>query len=211
MRRLLPFLLAAVAAPAAAHEVWIERDATGPARIYLGEPAQPVPDGGDPEFHRLKAPLVFLADPARPLATTRRTDHLEAAPGGVGDVRARDDNVFEPWASDGVQQGAIFYARAGRSETEARLDLELVPVTPGADRFTVRFRGQPLPGATVNVITPGRWQKAFKADGDGRVDVPDMGAGRYILGVTHGETKAGTVAGKPVAKLMHVSTLSFLR
>jgi hypothetical protein len=30
---------ALLALPAAAHEVWIERDAAGPARVYLGEPA----------------------------------------------------------------------------------------------------------------------------------------------------------------------------
>ena len=31
-----------LASPAMAHEVWVERDAAGPARIYLGEPADPV-------------------------------------------------------------------------------------------------------------------------------------------------------------------------
>ena len=30
-----------LALPATAHEVWVERDAAGPARIYLGEPADP--------------------------------------------------------------------------------------------------------------------------------------------------------------------------
>src|SRR3546814_7377782 len=39
-----------LASPATAHEVWVERDAAGPARIYLGEPADPVPAAGDPEF-----------------------------------------------------------------------------------------------------------------------------------------------------------------
>ena len=46
-----------------AHEVWIERDGTGPARIYLGEPAQPQPAGGDPEFAKLQAPRIVT--PAR--------------------------------------------------------------------------------------------------------------------------------------------------
>ena len=43
MRRLLTMMFAALilAAPAAAHEIWVERDGNGPARIYLGEPAQP--------------------------------------------------------------------------------------------------------------------------------------------------------------------------
>ncbi|WP_373928573.1 hypothetical protein QTN93_18045 [Sphingomonas aerolata] len=50
-------MLALMAAGAAdAHEVWVERDGTGPARIYLGEPAEPMPAGGDPEFANLKTP-----------------------------------------------------------------------------------------------------------------------------------------------------------
>lgn len=209
----LPFILAALTmtAPAAAHEIWVERDGNGPARIYLGEPAEAVPEGGDPEFHRLKAPVVFLTDPAQPAATVRRADHIEAALSQAGDVRVRDDSVFAPWESDEGVTGAIFYARAGRSESAAKLDLELVPVSAGADAFTVRFRGRPLAGADVTVITPGRWQKNFTADEQGRITVPDMGKGRYILGVSHGEKAAGMVAGKPVARLQHISTLTFVR
>lgn len=213
MRIHLPFLFAALAlaAPAAAHEVWVERDGDGPARIYLGEPAQPVLAGGDPELHRLTEPLVFLSDPAQPAATVRRTTHLEAALAKPGDVRVRDDSIFEPWKSDEGLTGAIFYARAGRSETTAKLDLELVPVSAGADEFTVQFRGQPLVGADITVITPGHWQKTFEADANGRIEVPDMGKGRYILGVSHDEDAAGTVAGKPVARIQHISTLTFVR
>ncbi|RIA36608.1 hypothetical protein DFR49_3891 [Hephaestia caeni] len=213
MRIALPFVIAALAfaMPAAAHEVWVERDGQGTARIYLGEPALPIPDGGDPEWHRLKQPVVFLSDPARPLATTRHADHLEAVPGDAGDVRVRDDSIFDPWKTDAGMTGAIFYARAGRAESEAKLDLELVPVSAGADAFTVQFRGRPVPGAAVNVITPDRWQKSFTADTDGRIVVPDLGAGRYILGVSHSESAPGTVAGKQVDRLEHISTLTFVR
>lgn len=213
MRRLLPTMLAALvfAAPVAAHEVWVERDAEGPARIYLGEPGQPVPEEGDPEFHRLKAPRVFLADPAATIATTRQVNHIAAAIEGAGDVRVRDDSVFEPWDAEGAKAGAIFYARAGRSETEARLDLEIVPVSPGADAFTVLFRGRPLAGASVNVISPDRWQKAFTTDASGRLEVPDRGEGRYVLGTAHGEDASTTIAGRPVTKVQHISTLTFMR
>ncbi len=213
MRISLPLILAALTltTPAAAHEIWVERDGAGPARIYLGEPAEAVPEGGDPEFHRLKAPVVFLTDPAQPAAIVRRADHLEAALTQAGDVRVRDDSVFDPWESEEGMTGAIFYARAGRSESVAQLDLELVPVNAGSDVFTVQFRGQPLPAADVTVITPDRWQKIFAADEQGRIMVPDMGKGRHVLGVSHGEKAAGTVAGKPVVGVQHISTLTFVR
>ena len=57
-------LLALMTLPvsAQAHEIWVERDGNGPARIYLGEPAEALPEGGDPEFEKLKAQTK--SDPA---------------------------------------------------------------------------------------------------------------------------------------------------
>lgn len=213
MRIAIPFVIAALsfAVPAAAHEVWVERDGQGPARIYLGEPALPMPEGGDPELHRLTQPVVFLSDPAHAVATTRQADHLEAVIAEAGDVRVRDDSIFDPWKTDDGITGAIFYARAGRIETEAKLDLELVPVSAGASEFTVQFRGKPVPGATVNVITPDRWQKSFTADDRGSVVVPNSGAGRYVLGVSHSENSPGTIAGKSVDRFQHISTLTYVQ
>lgn len=57
-----------------AHEVWIERDGNGPARIYLGEPAEAVPEGGDPEFPKLKTPTLFSDSRARRSETHHALD-----------------------------------------------------------------------------------------------------------------------------------------
>jgi hypothetical protein len=203
-------LAAALAAPAAAHEVWVERDATGPARIYLGEPADPVPPGGDPEFHNLKSPKLVGAPPAA-VALTRRADHIEAPVAGGGDVRVRDDAVFAPWKMGEAMQGGIFYARAGRSETAGRMDLELVPVVANGDSFTLMFRGKPLPATKLTVITPDRWQKAFVTDAAGRITVPQQGAGRYLVSASHTEQAPATLGGQPVASVVHISTLTFVR
>lgn len=64
-------LVLCLPATAHAHEIWIERDGAGPARIYLGEP---MPIGGDPEFAKLKAPRI-LAHPDAVL--TRRAGFIE--------------------------------------------------------------------------------------------------------------------------------------
>ena len=45
--------IACLPAMAQAHEVWVERDGAGPARIYLGEPGDPLPEGGDPDLESL--------------------------------------------------------------------------------------------------------------------------------------------------------------
>src|SRR3546814_4824810 len=90
-----------VASPATAHEVWVDRDAAGPGRIYLGEPADPVPAAGDPEFSKLTAPRLIGAEAAKPAALVRRANHIEAAVTGTGDVRVTAGIVFAPWEAEG--------------------------------------------------------------------------------------------------------------
>jgi uncharacterized GH25 family protein len=196
-----------IAAPAVAHEVWVEKDAKGPARIYLGEPNEAVPAKGDLEFPKLQKPQLVGATGA----LTRRDNHIEAAVAGTGDVRVRDDAVFEPWAVGTGKQGAIFYARAGRAETAHQLDLELVPVTANGDTFTLMFRGKPLADAKLTIVTPDRWQKGFATDAQGRITVPKLGAGRYLVSASHTEEAPAKLGGQDVASVIHISTLTFVR
>lgn len=201
----------ALCLPASAHEVWLERDGAGPARIYLGEPADAVPDNGDPEFPKLQNPVVFTSDVAKPATLIRKANHIEATVAEPGDVRLRDDAVFEPWDDENVKAGVIYYARSGRTDTKGVLDLELVPVAADSDEFVATFRGAPLADASVVIITPDKWQKTFKTDTAGKITVPSLGTGRYLVSVTHELAEKGQVHGDPVEKVMHVSTLTFVR
>lgn len=196
--------------PAMAHEVWIERDGQAPARIYLGEPAEAVPEGGDPEFPKLKAPILFVGSRDRPAPLVRRANHIEAAVSGTGDIRLVDENVFDPWtAEDGKLQGVVYHARAGRSETRHALDLEILPTAANASSFAVLWQGKPLPGAKLTVIDPDRWSKTYVADDRGVVTAPERGKGRYLLSTSNEIAGERLLGGKTVASTVHVSTLTF--
>lgn len=200
-----------LASPATAHEVWIERDGNAPARIYLGESAEAVPESGDPEFPKLKTPTLFAENRDRPAPLVRRANHIEAAVSAPGDVRLIDDNVFAPWEAEGGKwEGVVYYARAGRTEPKSVLDLEVSPVAANSDSFIVNWLGKPLPGAKVIVINADRWQKSFAADAEGRIAVPVTAPGRYLLSVSHDVEGPRTLGGKTVAKTIHVSTLTFV-
>ena len=203
---ILTCLTLLAAAPAVeAHEVWVERDGAGPARIYLGEPGEALPEGGDPEFEKLKAPRLV---PASTAPQQRKAGYIEVAV-PAGDVRVIDDSVFEPWGEDGKKQGVIYYARAGRAETKALLPLEIVPVTAGGNAFTLIRDGKPVAG-NVTVITPDKWTKSFATDAQGRVTVPLSEKGRYILAATQEEKGDLTLAGNKVTTIYHMTSLSFL-
>jgi len=190
---------------AAAHEVWIEREGSAPARIYLGEPAEPIPAGGDPEFAKLKAPRLV---PSSRAAMVRRSDHIEVA-AAAGDVRAWDDNVFAPWGPATKREAVFYYARAGRSEPKAALPFEIVPVATGADRFTVIRDGRPLADAEVTFVTPARETRKLRTDARGVVVVPSSGKGRYLLSAATRDDGERQHGGTTIHALHHITTITY--
>ncbi|WP_374552055.1 DUF4198 domain-containing protein [Sphingobium yanoikuyae] len=198
--------IACLPAMAQAHEVWVERDGAGPARIYLGEPGDPLPEGGDPEFEKLKAPKLV---PASSAAQVRKAGYIEVAV-PAGDVRVIDDSVFDPWGEEGKKEGVIYYARAGRSEAKAGMPLEIVPTAAGASSFTLVRDGKPLAGVKVTAISPDKWSKGFVTDAQGRVTLPIKEKGRYILTATQEEKGDLSLRGAKVATLYNIATLTFV-
>lgn len=198
--------IASLPAMAQAHEVWVERDGAGPARIYLGEPGDPLPEGGDPEFEKLKAPKLV---PASSAAQVRKAGYIEVAV-PAGDVRVIDDSVFDPWGEEGKKEGVIYYARAGRSEAKAGMPLEIVPTAAGANSFTLVRDSKPLAGVKVTAISPDKWSKGFVTDAQGRVTLPIREKGRYILTATQEEKGDLSLRGAKVATLYNIATLTFV-
>lgn len=191
---------------AQAHEVWIERDGTGPARIYLGEPAETPPPGGDPEFAKLKAPHV-LALPK--VALARRAGFLEAEV-PAGDVRVWDDAVFAPWGEEGKKEGVVYYARAGRAEAAAKLPFELAPVVAGGTRFVLTRDGRPVAGVPVSVIAPDRSKIELTTDAAGTIDAATARPGRYLLVASKKEAGAISLPGGAAQTVYRITTTSFV-
>lgn len=206
MRRLAMMIALAVPVTANAHEVWVERDGEGPARIYLGEPSEAMPAGGDPEFKNLTAPkIVGQAN----VQQVRRAGFIEAKV-GPGDVRVTDDSVFKPWGEAGAKEGVVYYARAGRSDPGTRMTYEIAPTAAGANRFALLHNGKAVGNAKVTLITPDRRSVDLTAAADGTIDVPVEGKGRYLLTSAQAETGQLRVAGGPVDKLHHIATTTFV-
>ena len=193
------------AAPASAHEVWVERDGAGPVRIYLGEPAEPMPPGGDPEFANLKAPRLLSAPRA---SLVRKAGFLEgAAP--AGDVRVVDDNVFAPWGDAGKKEGVIYYARAGRAEANARLPFEIIPASAGGTRFILTRDGAPVAGVKVTIISPARVSSEMVTAADGGIAPALTESGRYLLSAAAKDVVRHRLPRGEVTTLHRVTTTTF--
>ncbi len=209
-KSLATLLLSTFALGASAHQVWVERDATGPAKVYVGD-VDGDRDHGD-DVAKLAATTKVFGKDAKQLAKVAvKHDYLEADVTGAGDVRLINDQVWKPWKNkDGQLQAAVFNSRAGRSETTGVLDYELIPVKANGNVFTLTFKGQPVADKKVTVVNPEQWTKGFKTDKDGRIEISGKEKGRYILMSSHEVKGDYEIAGEKVQKLSYTTTLSFV-
>lgn len=211
-KSLMALVLSSMAVAASAHELWIERDGNGPVRVYVGH-AEGHPDKGESVAKLEANTKVFTTDAKQLAKLAVKEDHLEATVATQGDARMVNDLVWNPWKTkEGGYQAAIFTARAGRTDTKAVLDFELVPVAANGNTFTLVYKGKPLAEADVNVISPEKWTKTFTTDSEGRITLPIKEKGRFILVGAHNvDADKGTeVAGQKVDKLSYTTALSFV-
>jgi hypothetical protein len=195
-----------------AHYVWLERDGEGPARAYLGEWIDDIREKTGGMLDRIKAPKVFLGSSTEPLPIKRNENNLEFQVKGRGDVRLVENTM--PPREDKEKGGrtkTIYYAKAGRSETAAKLDLELVPTAPNANTFLLMLYGEPLAKTELTLIGPIKWQKPFTTDDKGQVMVSTPWTGRYVVELVYFEEKPGGSGGETFNRIRHISSLSFVQ
>jgi hypothetical protein len=205
-------LILALIDTAHAHFVWLERDGDGPARAYFGEWVDDIRENTGGLLDRFKAPRAFLGTSNDALPIKRNDNNLEINVKGRGDVRFVDSSV--PPREDKEKGGVtktIYYAKAGRSEAAAKLDLELVPTQANGKTFILLFFGAPLAKAELTIIGPSKWEKPLVTDDQGRITLPTPWAGRYVLEITYFDEKPGGSGEEKFSRTRHISSLSFVQ
>ena len=193
-----------------AHYVWLEREGEGPAYAYFGEWVDDIREKAGGLLDRIKAPRAFLGASTAPLPIKRHEDKLEIEVKGKGDLRLVENGI--PPRDDSEKGGVtrtIYYAKAGRSETSAKLDLELVPTATEGNTLVLLFYGVPLAKTEVTVIGPPKWEKHLTTDEQGRIAMPTPWSGRYVLEVTYFEAKPGGSGNDKFDRTRHITSLSF--
>ena len=194
--------LAALAAPARAHFVWIDlaHPADGPSqvRVYFGEQPEP----GEPHLiGKIGQTKVWVRSTEDGQPTAAR--ELKIAPAAEKDLAAFvancpdraplsleascDYGLFERGPTAVLLQ---YYAKhlagdwrqtGGKLAHSERLDLDIVPdLTDGVLRLQVVYRGKPIEGSDLVVIAPGDKVQETKTDSEGSVVLKSPAAGRVL-------------------------------
>ncbi len=195
----------ALAQPASAHMVWLER--TGPTvQLFYGEPENDRREKTGAALDTIASRKLVGAD----APVTRQPDHIAFGPLPAGDTRAVEAGLSP---RDDRQRGGrtrtIFLAREGRTETRSALDLELVPTEARGSTFVLMLMGKPLPRTTVTLIGPPAWIKELRTDTEGRVTLPQPWSGRYVAEIQHVIAEPGGADAGAYDRTRYVSTLSF--
>ena len=161
-------------------------------RAYFGEWAADIREKAGGLRDRIKKPRAFLGSINDPLPIKRHDNNLEITVKGRGDLRLVEDAISPRDDKErGGQTRTIYYAKTGRSETAAKLDLEFVPTTANGNQFVVLFNGDPLSKAELTVYGPPKWEKKLTTDERGSVTIPSPWPGLYLLEIVHFDETAG--------------------
>lgn len=214
--RLMTLAAALFAAPAYAHQLWLEQDGDK-AVLYFGEFHENLREASPGLLDRIEPKAqVVSAKGERAIDTAKGPGAFALATGAAaGESLLVEDTHFailERKTGDKITRTARTMGARHALDFEARepkLALDIVPAgKPGA--FKVFFKGKPLAKAKVEVIAASGWAREGRTDAQGAIEVTLPWQGRYVVEVEHTDPTAGERAGAPYDVASYVSTLSFV-
>jgi uncharacterized GH25 family protein len=200
----LLFALAAsvFAAPAAAHQVWLEPAKEG-ARFYFGEFGDNLHEVSPGYLDKLSRPRATLlsASGEKQLEVSKQRDAFVIAgrPGKGEALIVVDPEYPVSESKEGEKPVRSVWTPAARfagslAAQAPKLTLDVVP-TGTAGEFQVFFRGKPLPSAELTLTALSGWSRQEKSDAAGKARFTLPWKGTYALLVRHREDISGSRPG----------------
>ena len=202
------FITLAFSSQALAHNLWLERDGNGPARVYFGHYDSQVLEKTGGRLDVIKAEDIVPDGILQ--GQRRRTDYIElniTTPGDVALVEAMNPRKSRT-AEEIIR--TIFLARSGRSHTEKMLPLDLVAQEPNGHSFTLLLDGAPVSASEISVYDPDLQKQTYTTDKDGQVTLDIKKTGRYLVLASAVVDEAGNVNDLPYDKVRYSFSLSFV-
>ncbi|MGO2374054.1 DUF4198 domain-containing protein [Pseudoalteromonas sp. KG3] len=199
-----------------AHEIWLEKHNNTQVKLFLGEPGEP--ESGD-KIAGLKNTKIYVNQKEASFPITQHATHWSANVAHNGDILATVDDLWQPWDLEEVptwqfwrspkQQAAKLYAKAGRSNTQSKVEFEFVPIEPQSNTFTLTYKNAPVVEHDVTVLTPSKAQIKMTTNKDGQITVKTDQAGLYVVSSDYPVSGEAVIAGNKVDSTYNITSVTF--
>lgn len=206
---------------AQAHHLWIEQNVQG-AQLFFGEFGGNLREVSPGLLDKFGGPVAqrISAKGSEPLQVSKTaTGFGLSARAAKGESLVAQDPAYPSFEIKGDKPGRGIYVPAARlltdlSKQEPKLTLDLVPTgVSGKDgaEFQAFYKGQPLPKAKVEVITPSGWVQTHHTDEQGKIKASLPWSGTYVLEMPHADHTAGERAGEKYDRASYVTSLTLMQ
>ncbi|MDP3796230.1 MAG: cobalt ABC transporter substrate-binding protein [Polaromonas sp.] len=206
---------------AQAHHVWIEQDAKE-AKLYFGEFGGNLREASPGLLDKFVKPVAhkLTAKGSEPLQAVKTANGFAlSALAARGEALVAEDAAYPiSERKEGDKTTRSLYTPAARLVTdygrqEPRLTLDLLP-TGKQDKDGVEvqafYKGQPLPGAKVGLVTAAGWGQEHNTDEQGKLTVNLPWKGSYVLEVKHTDG-AGERGAEKYDRASYVTSLTVMQ
>ncbi|NEW91285.1 DUF4198 domain-containing protein [Rhodopseudomonas sp. BR0M22] len=212
--------LLGAAAPAQAHQIWIEQ-ADGQAVVRFGEFGENLREASPgllDKFAKVTATLLSAKGEQKAEASKAATGFTLPFAAKAGDSIVAEDASYPlyTWKQQDRDVRNWFYPAArlitGFAAQQPKLVLDLVPTgQPG--QFKLVFKDQPKPKTKVTLTTQSGWAKEAHTDAQGLVSFDMPWQGVYVAEVSHNDKTAGERAGpngtEPYDAVSYATTVTY--
>jgi len=184
-----------------AHMLWLERGTDMQTHAFFGEYSEQLKEthqGALKSFNQAKA-----IQSRKTFSPQMQQDHLLYATQGQTDVQLSHELIYG-------ESLLSYHAKSGRQNLKAGSELDIVPVQPNSNTFTVMYQGKPAADVKVTVYSPQHWLKNYTTNKHGQINIATPWKGQYVLEVSQEVDKTGKLNQQVYKKQYLVTTLSFV-
>ena len=185
---------------ASAHMLWLTPAENNQTLAYYGEFSAGELDNQTGALKTFNTAKAQQGD--KEYSAKVETDHLIYATTGEQDVRVSQDMLYDEMLNN-------FLVKTGRQNSNATMEMEIVPVATNAKQFTVIYDGKPLSGQEVVVFAPNRWSKTYYNNDQGQFSVETPWTGLYVIEVGKAVEEGGKYQDKAYKKPLYRIDIEF--
>lgn len=184
-----------------AHEIWLELDnKKDEAKLYFGHFAGKQTEGGK-KFERISEGVTYPEGMVKEVK--RNNGDITYSLAKKGDLVALRTSEPRKARDSELVVNRISYSKAGRSQTEAITQFDIVPVEKDSNTFKLVFNNQPVSKSKISVISPSEWEKTFQTNDKGEFTIHTPWIGDYLLKASIEDETKGEIDGKAYDKTSH--------